>query len=363
GGLRRWRESDAGAGPPTAAVKPAWEVEWEQVLEAAKREGKVAVAGPDGAGPRRALTEPFEAKYGIKVEFQGFQGAEFAARLREERKASQYLWDVFIGGTTTMIVNIKPIGDVLEPIEPAMILPEVKDLKSWREGRLLFFEKDKMGLATHPYTRAILARNTDLVKPDDVKSYKDLLDPKWKGKITGRDPTVSGPGQASFLFFYRHPDLGPNFIRTLIKQQEVTFTRDDRQALESAAQGKYAFVLGFSSTTIAEMKRQAPSLSIEQMESSKVKEGGDVSTGVASISRISRPPHPNAAKVYINWFLSKEGQSAFSDAINQPSWRADVPWKGEAWLLPRPGAIETYSEEAQRDKDPLLAVLQEVSGR
>src|SRR3990170_6147689 len=94
---------------PTAAVKPAWEQEWEQTVAAAKREGKVAVAGPVGTDVRRALTEPFEKKYGISVEYLGQRGAEFGTRVRTERAAGQYLWDVYIGGTTTAITVFKEI--------------------------------------------------------------------------------------------------------------------------------------------------------------------------------------------------------------------------------------------------------------
>ncbi|HLB29704.1 MAG TPA: hypothetical protein VJM69_06215, partial [Dehalococcoidia bacterium] len=128
---------------PTAAAKPAWEQEWEQVLAAARREGKIALAGPSESGLRRALTEPFQKKYGITVEYLAATGSELAPRIKTEREAGQYLWDIHIGGNFTMIQALKPMG-ALDPLEPALILPEVKEPKNWRGGNLPLVDKDRL---------------------------------------------------------------------------------------------------------------------------------------------------------------------------------------------------------------------------
>ena len=70
-------------------------------------------------------------------------------------------------------------------------------------------------LVMTPSQRGTLFVNPKVVKPQEIKSYKDLLNPKWRKKIVLDDPTRAGPGQATFTFFYLHPELGPNFIRAL----------------------------------------------------------------------------------------------------------------------------------------------------
>src|SRR3990172_2098111 len=203
---------------PTGVVKPAAEQEWEKVLAAAKQEGKVAVAGPTGATSREALTTPFEKKYGITVEFLGVAGPELPPRVEAERAAGQYLWDIWVGGATDML-EFKDKG-YLDPIEPTLILPEVKESKNWLEEKLHFADKEgRFILVMGAYSNTSIAVNTDLAKLTDLKSYKDLLEPKWQGKILLHDPRVAGPSNAFFVFAWQHKELGPDFIKALLAQQ------------------------------------------------------------------------------------------------------------------------------------------------
>ena len=137
--LRAWVLLFAVAGLANAGV--AWQDEWERVLQAAKKEGKIALIGPVGADRRDALTIAFEKKYGIGVEYHADSGAGILPRLSAERKADRYLWDVVVTGTTTGLENLIP-ARVLDPLEPNLILPEVKDLKLWRNGALEFLDPD-----------------------------------------------------------------------------------------------------------------------------------------------------------------------------------------------------------------------------
>ncbi|HLB28608.1 MAG TPA: extracellular solute-binding protein [Dehalococcoidia bacterium] len=353
------KATPAPATPGTEAKAP-WEQEWEQVLAAAKREGKVVVGGPQGDENRKALSEAFGKRYGITVEYLGAPGPELAARMRTERAAGQYLWDIIIAGTTPIIPDLKPMGAV-DPILPALILPEVKDVKYWREGRLLFADKDQMNLVMTPITTLTLYVNPSLAKAEDFRSWKDFLDPKWKGKIVvARDPRVAGPGQATFQFFYMHKDLGPDFIRALAKQ-DMGILRDDRQALDFLAQGRYSVLLGGNIYLAAELIQQG--LPIKPVDPRQLKEGAYLSVGSGSVALINRASHPNAAKVYLNWLLGKEGQTEFSRATTWPSWRTDVPTDHlDPRLIPDSRFIATYTEEALAVRTPLLAVLREVFG-
>lgn len=122
----------AGSGTDSAAL-PRSEISsdsaWEQVVEAAKKEGTVAVLAPIGSDIRDVLTEGFERKYGITVEYQALRGAELTVRIGTEREAGKFLWDVYVSGTTTAIADLRPIG-ALDPLEPALVLSEVTDPKN-----------------------------------------------------------------------------------------------------------------------------------------------------------------------------------------------------------------------------------------
>ena len=344
---------------PTAAAKPSPEEEWNRVVEAAKKEGKVVVAGPRSAPVRKGLSEPFEKRFGISVEYQGMSGVELASRVKAERTAGQYLWDVYIGAITAAVSDYKPIGG-LDPLEPALILPEATDPKSWFGNALAFADKDRMLLQMLSYATEAFGINTKLMKADEIKSYKDFLDPKWKGKILIDDPRVGGPGQSKFHLFYVHKDLGASFIRALAEQKPVLL-RDREQALRWLAEGRYPVLLGVSKASIISMKEAgAP---IDLVPPQQMKEGGSLHMGTGGVALFNKAPHPSAAKVYINWLLTKEGQTEFSRAIELPSRRLDVPKDmAEPWELPVQGFLSLDTEEAHKARDDVAKLATELFG-
>ena len=333
--------------------------EWEQVLAAAKKEGTVAVIGPVGAARHDALTMTFEKEYpGIKVEYWAVRGAEAGPKLSAERRADKFLWDVFFGGTSTGLLALIP-GKMLDPLEPALILPLVKDPKQWRGGALDFVDPGKRLLVMTPSQRGILYVNPNIVKPDSITSYKDLLDPKYKGKIVIDDPTKAGPGQATFTFFYLHPALGPKFIQQLAKQ-EPTFMKENLQENDAIAKGKFLVLVG-TSDVIAEERIKA-GMPIAIIDPRKIKEGSDISPGPGALAMFNRAPHPNAAKVYINWVLSKEEQTDFARESGLISARLDVPTDHSPWRVPIPNAIKSYDRAAMDVKDDMIAVVEKAFG-
>ncbi len=332
--------------------------EWEKVLEAAKKEGTVSVVGAVGSNRRDVLIQPFEKKYGIKVDFWGDRGSSAGPKLSAERNAGKFLWDIYIAGTSGALSLLLPSG-MLDPLEPALILPEVKDPKQWRGGALEFVDPGKRFAVMTPSQRGTLYVNPKVVKPDSITSYKDLLNPKYKQKIIIDNPTKAGPGQATFTFFYLHPALGPNFIRELAKQEPLPL-RDYNQEIDGIAKGKFLVLIGLSDVFAEE--RMEAGMPIAILDPRKLKEGSDVSPAAGGLGMFNRAPHPNAAKVYINWLLSKEGQTDFAQANGYISARLDVPTDHSPWRVPIPRSIKTYNQAAMDVKDDLQVVLKEAFG-
>jgi len=354
----------APASSPTAARPPVQQAtqepsEWDRVLAAAKQEGKVSVLGLEGDGTRLALTEPFEKRYGISVEYQADAGPGIPPRVANERGAGQYLWDIYVHGTTTGLLAMLPMG-ALDPLEPALILPEVKDPKAWRGGGLEFLDEGRRLLVMTPFQRGTVFINTSQVQPGEIKSYRDLLDPKWRGRILANDPRRAGPGLATFTFFYLHPELGPDFIRAL-GRQEITLLRNFIQEADFVGQGRFPILLGTADAIFEERMKQGVPISI--VDPREIREGSDVSPANGALGIFNQPAHPNAAKVYVNWLLGKEGQTEFSRGSGYVSSRTDVPTDHALpWRVPAPGAIKTYDRNAVETRELLIPLLEEIFG-
>ena len=333
--------------------------DWESTLAAAKKEGKVSVITDVTASLRDALTREFQKKYGISVELFGSAGREVPPRIAAERKSGQFLWDIYIHGSTTALQSMIPMG-AFDPVEPALIQQDIKDPKTWRGGAIEFLDPGKTVIVMTPFHRGTIFYNSKLVSAKEFTSHKDLLNPKWKGKLVVDDPRRGGPGVATFTFFYLHPQLGADFIRALGKQQ-MTILRDYAQEIDAVGQGRYPVLVGGADFVAVSRAKQGVPIAI--VEPRELKEGTDVSPANGNVALFNRAPNPNAARIYVNWLLSKEGQTSFARANGYVSARLDVPTEHtEPWRVPLPGAIKTYTLDAMQVRDDVQSLLKEVFG-
>ncbi len=322
--------------PEAQDVTGAASADWARVVEAAKREGTVSVIGPAAVQTRDALTMAFEQRYPeIHVELNSGPAAQVVPRLLLERDANRYDVDLFISGTSTSIASLRPAG-ALDPIRPYLGGPATQDLSKWRDGELNFADNDReYVLVFSEYVKAPFYYNPTLVSPDDIHSYRDLLDPRWRGKMAMYDPRLSGAGQGVALYWYTTPSLGKEFIRQIIGQ-EIAFSRDERQVLNWVAQGERPIALGVGDSQAIDLMRRG--LPIKAMDAQRMAEGSYLTSGTGSVSVMNRAPHPSATRVYLDYLLSQQGQLEWSRAVGFASDRLDVPTDHvEPFLIPVPG--------------------------
>jgi iron(III) transport system substrate-binding protein len=300
-----------------------WRVEWEKIVAAAKKEGKVTLYIHSAFQP---IAPAFMEKYPeIKVVTFSGRGADVGSRIISEARAGKTLADVYIGGPHTVNSMLLPAG-VLDPLKEALILPEVLDESKWITGRHRF--TDLEGKYNYAFlanrTGETLAYNTRLVNPKDFNSHWDLVDPRWKGKIVSLEPTEQRLGGTMQELYY-HPKLGPKYVKKLFTEMDVTLARDPRLITDWLGQARFHICLGC--IDIGQAIEQG--LPVNVFDTDTWKEGASFSTGGGSISLVKNAPDPNAARVFINWFLSREGQLAVQKLTypgRRPnSGRIDIP--------------------------------------
>ncbi|HSE88592.1 MAG TPA: extracellular solute-binding protein [Candidatus Binatia bacterium] len=354
----------AGGSPPdqadAAEAKPGWQLEWEKTLAAAKKEGQVAIYI---SGYEEVLPD-FQKEYPeIKVSAVTGRGSQLSQRLLAERRAEKYLADVVSSGGVTTYQQLFP-AKVFDPIKPALLLPEITDTSKWYQGKHHYTDPENQYVFSYvgSATYGSVSYNTKLVDVKDFKSYWDLLNAKWKGKIISRDIRVPGPGSGNARLFYHLPDVGPSFIRRLYGEMDVTLFRDYRQGTDWLGVGKAAICF-FCEVDVS--KQQG--LPVDTFGPGVFKEGAGLVQQFGTLTLVNRAPHPNAAKVFINWLLSRKGQIALQkNMLNTEnpadSLRIDIP-KDDVPLFNRriDGVkyIDTSKPEWQ-DMKPILDVMNEA---
>ena len=304
-----------------------WHAEWDRTVKAAEQEGQVVLYSLSEIGDAIANTS-FQKKFPkIKMSVVTARGGEHVSRLMAERRAGKFLADVGNLGNTSPYTLYQ--SKTLDPIASAFILPEVKDESKWWQGKLHFIDPEGRYILVYVGAPLFLVGyNTKLVSPNAFKSYWDLLDPKWKGKIVAFDPKAGGFAATRDRFFFHNPELGPLFLRRLFGEMALTLYARFPQGEDWLAAGKYSLCL-CRHQSISEAKTQG--LPVDLIEPSSFKEGAGVESRAKTLVLMNQAPHPNAAKVFLNWFLSREGQGDFQrtgakilDAGAEGSLRMDI---------------------------------------
>lgn len=314
------------AAAQAAEVKPNWQVEWEKTAAEAKREGLVTLAGHSSSNIDAVILQFRKLYPEIKFDVRPGQFLQEAQRAMTERRAEKYLLDLFMTGPTTLF-NIFYRAKALDPIKPQLLLPEVVDESKWFEGRHQYVDAERQYLFLFEGTaQSYVHYNTRLVRPNDLLSYWDLVKPQWRGKIVSEDPMVSGIVSHGTRFLYYNQELGSKFLTRLFGEMDVTPSRDRRQMLDWLASGKALICLFCYG--VDEAKEQG--LPVETVGPYNMKEGASIVPIQGALVLMNRAPHPNAARLFINWFLSRDGQAAYQKQRmlargSADSLRIDIP--------------------------------------
>ena len=350
-----------------AESKALWQAEWDKTVAAAKKEGRLNFY-VGRYGSEKLLNEFRKEFPEIKFVTTNGAGNSLGTRIVAEARSGSMVADLFSGGAVTNF-EILYKGKVLDSIKSALILPEVLDESKWYGGAHRYNDPEQQFVfiyIANP-TSASLYFNTNLVDPKEFKSYWDLVQPKWKGKFVSQEPTGTGIGP-SLQFFYYNPDLGPEFLRKLFVEQQMVYSKDRRQMTDWLAQGKFSLCMGCRDSERANKQ----GLPVDDLDMVDWKEGAHISSGGGSLGLIKGGPHPNAAKVFINWFLSRRGQLAlqkYEDLYGEDppnSRRIDIPKD----MLPAPSRLIEgrryfdFSDAKHSDMTPIFQLVREfMKGR
>ena len=299
----------------SAIAQEAWQKEWAKVLDAARKEGTVVVSGPPGPFQREAIAGGWEKAYpDIKIEWTGARGTQILSKVVRERETGLYNWDVVLASTDPTVFMLPPIK-ALAPLRDALIVPDVYDGKKWNGGfNEGFVDAEKkffyspMGLAGMNLGFV----NRECISKEAFNKVDDLKKPEFKGKVVWHDPLLPGSGSRST--WRLTVDKGEDWLKDFYQNHDVTFSRDYRQMTEWLVTCRKPIAIGMPDDVLTSMQKQGIGAKVEELVGPNYfgHHGDGWAGGNENIGWYDKAPHPNAAKAFVNWYLSQEGQQRYA---------------------------------------------------
>jgi iron(III) transport system substrate-binding protein len=335
--------------------------DWKKLLAAAKKEGKVVVAGV--APLSKTISAGFERDTGIPVEFVTGNPNDISTRIQREAKSGNVLVDIVFNGGGELFTMYLP--GYLEPIAPKLILPGVKNPANWIGGKMKWFDnKNAYMMQVSNWVHGWVVINSTAVDASRIRNWSDLLKPEYKGKIAAYDPRLGGPGQSAGGYLTHQ--FGIDFVKQLYTGQEVTYTRDSRQLVEWAARGTYPIVLGAIQSEVDRFQKSG----MKQLVVPTLADGpGTLTGGFSVVTTPKGSPNPNAAAVFLNWIASRPGHVAYASTMLEASTRTDAQLPAVPdYVKPQQGlkyTLDQYSEDWYKDERPKIskALVDTLGGR
>ena len=300
------------AQPATTTIS-AHDTVWQKIVEQGRKEGVVVMYSSTllAGDVSVALTEAFRNRYGIRLDILPSRGADNYERLKTEQRMGQKVADIAQSSSMFMLM-LK--GESM--LAPVIDLPTLREKGNWLlhpldddpEGYFLAFKRTWYA----PFI------NTNLVKPNqEPQSLQDFLKPQWKGKMIMSDPRTGSGSYVYYTPLVQRRIIDWSYVKDLGKQ-EMKYERNISAANELLMRGEVSVnIIGDSGDSPAKIAMGAPMKAISLKE-------GDVFVGTF-FGMVAGTPHPNATKVFMNWFLSQEGMAVYANVAKQETLRKDVP--------------------------------------
>ncbi len=346
-----------------ANARADWKTDWEEVLRESKKEGRLNFYASNYT--QEPLLDGFKKEYPwIKPVVVNDTGTNLGTRILAESRASRFVADLYSSGADSNYALLHK-GKLLESFKSTLILPEVLDESRWLDGRHVYVDDDQDQIFVYIATPSggSVSYNEKQVNPKEFKSFWDFLNPKWRGKIVSQRINEAGIGGV-LQFYYYNPELGPEWIRRLYTTMDVALG-DSRLIVNWLATGKYSLCIACRGID----KAKAQGLPVDEFDGRVWKEGQKLTMGGGTISFIKGAPHPNAARVFINWFLSRKGQILLQSSTDlngsfpPNSRRIDIP---KDMLRPENRLIEgrkyfDVSRPEYSDLAPIFKLAKEIT--
>ena len=316
---------------PTPTPDPSFGAEWDRLIAAAQEEGEVVIiAGGSASVGMRHHLDFFREKFGVKTVIGRGSGTDQANRLLAERGNGRYTADVTHIGPTSGNVRLVPTG-AYDPLKPLLFHPEVVDESLWLNNKHHYLDSDQDKIFAWNGTADVFRfpawYNTEQVTDEDLpRNVADILNGRWGGGVLAMQPPTTAGAGGSWFELYIHPDFGPEFVERFIRELDIFFTNDTLNMVNGLVQGKFHALFGGLGTQDPEdLEDKGLPITQPPYDVTTVKTIGPTGSS-NNVAVLNRRPHPNAAKLYINWLLSREGQTVWMDDPDEeqnPTLRTD----------------------------------------
>jgi len=313
------------AAPPATAITPA-------LIEAAKKEGKVVYYTSIDLAAAERIAKSFEAKFpGIPVRVERNGAERLFQRIGQEYGSRIYAVDGVNTSDAAHVITWKR-NDWLAPFVPEDVAKHFPAEHKDADGTF----------ASHRITLCPIAYNTNLVKKEDApKSYADLLDPKWAGKIVKAHPSYSGTILTATYQIAR--DIGWSYYEKLALQRvmQVQSATDPPKKL---ALGERAIMAEGGEYVALQLKEKGDPIEIVYPS-----EGTPLIVGPNAVFK--NAPNPNAARLLQAWMFTAEGQQVIVDSAGMHSAHPHVKERAGRTLLSKIKVMKDDAAAVERESE------------
>ncbi len=339
--------------PTTNIPAPAsQDTAWAGVIEAARKEGRLVIYGATPfANAGREITAAFTARYGIPIDLLLLGGRQQVEKLKVEQSIKHQVADIVQTG----------VSSATEIVLAGLAESTADKLPALRDKSIYYVDPvygPQQQIIAFSITFLGMLANTNLVKPDEIKSWNDILAPKFKGKIIMSDPRSTGNGLNLFSTLTYHKVLDYDYFRRLAAQQVDLWGGAQREMYLMVGRGEYSISFAAGSNDVAPIILEgAPLRVLTPLE-------GNTSQ-VEPVLMAKNAPHPNAARVFINWLLTPEGQEAYNKTVGAMPLRKDMPDFTPAKVKMTPTKIwnRTWEAAEQSNIDLKSGIIEQIFGK